>query len=125
MSCPDFRGSRAHLLGLLSGTERSDEPPCPSYFADLITAAHVVRLSWPLGAHLLPSARLQVLLDTHAAPLAALVRRQTAEPRPRRTGARAAPADSTQCAALWSGRGHRAPAGSRRLTPARGHSRRV
>ncbi|MFE2722756.1 TniQ family protein [Kitasatospora sp. NPDC059327] len=82
------------------GTVRSDEPSFASYFADLIMAAHVIRLSWPLGAHLLPSARLQALLDTHAGPLTALVQRQTTGPHPRRTGARAAPTDSGQCAAL-------------------------
>ncbi|WP_030398336.1 TniQ family protein [Kitasatospora purpeofusca] len=90
-----------HHLHHVPDTAAKYESSPPSYFTDLIMAAHVIRLSWPLGAHLLPSAPLQTLLDAHAAPLTALVRRQTTGGhQPRRTGARAAPTDTAQCAAL-------------------------
>ncbi|MGW1810483.1 TniQ family protein [Streptomyces sp. NPDC002078] len=77
------------------------EPDGTSYFEDLILAAHLITLSWPTAADLIPSPYLQTRLDEHAAPIAELIQAGQAMGIPsRRTGARAAPADTSQRAAL-------------------------
>lgn len=76
-------------------------PDGTSYFEDVVLAAHLITLSWPAAADLIPSRYLQTRLDKHAAPIAELVQAGQAMGLPsRRTGARAAPADTTQRAAL-------------------------
>ncbi|MER6068701.1 TniQ family protein [Streptomyces sp. NPDC001817] len=76
-------------------------PSDPFYFPDLITAAHLIKLSWPAGRELLPSEALATALDTHAAPVVSAVASQSSNSTtlPLR-GTRAAPEDPTECGAL-------------------------
>ncbi|PBC92812.1 hypothetical protein BX281_0524 [Streptomyces sp. Ag82_O1-15] len=76
------------------------EKSTPYSFFDLITAAHLIKLSWPLGQHLLPSQALTDVLDTHAAPIAALAVSQRTIGGRQLTSARIAPSDAAQCGAL-------------------------
>ncbi|MFF3403678.1 hypothetical protein ACFYW6_34950 [Streptomyces sp. NPDC002659] len=81
-------------------------------------ATHLVKLSWPLGTELLPSDALAALVDAHAAPIAELLRTRSATKSSiRLTGARTAPDDTAQCAALLLAAetllGDRAPASLR------------
>ncbi|MFG3172342.1 TniQ family protein [Streptomyces sp. NPDC048200] len=71
----------------------------PSFF-DLITAARLIKFSWPLGENLLPSCALTAAIDTHSAPIASLAIRAGDRTGPLLTGAGAAPADALQCGAL-------------------------
>lgn len=77
------------------------EPDGNSYFEDLLLAAHLITLSWPTAADLIPSRSLQARLDEHAAPITELIQASQVTGLPsRRSGTRAAPADTTQRAAL-------------------------
>ncbi|MEU2108724.1 TniQ family protein [Streptomyces sp. NPDC019507] len=77
------------------------EPDATSYFEDVILAAHLITLSWPTAADLIPVRYLRTRLNEHAAPIAELIQAGPAMGLPsRRTGARAAPADTSQRAAL-------------------------
>ncbi|MFD6658270.1 TniQ family protein [Streptomyces parvus] len=77
------------------------DPDGTSYFDDMVLAAHLITLSWPAAADLIPSGYLQTRFDEHAAPIAELIQAGQATGLPsRRTGARAAPEDTTQRAAL-------------------------
>ncbi|MFQ6853503.1 hypothetical protein AAIB46_21765 [Streptomyces sp. 35M1] len=64
-------------------------------------AAHLIKLSWPTGAELLPSAATAALVDAHCAPLTVPAPTEhggSANSRHIRT--RPAPADPAQCGAL-------------------------
>ncbi|NUP20853.1 MAG: TniQ family protein [Streptomyces sp.] len=85
---------RRLLARLASGVEPIDR----CYFNDLIMAVQLVKLSWPLGAHALPSATLTDLVDAHVADASRLL--QASNGGSRRTGFRDPPADPAQCGAL-------------------------
>ncbi|NUK06837.1 TniQ family protein [Streptomyces lunaelactis] len=53
-------------LGQLRGP--ADEQTPQTYFADLITTARLITLSWPMGASFLPSTTLTDLVDEYATP---------------------------------------------------------
>ncbi|MBT2401381.1 TniQ family protein [Streptomyces sp. ISL-100] len=74
------------------------DPLAASFFADLVTATHLIKLSWPAGENLLPSADLASAVDARVAPLAA--ERSDSHTGHKLTGARTAPEDAVQCAAL-------------------------
>ncbi|MFD5192825.1 TniQ family protein [Streptomyces sp. NPDC058357] len=84
---------------------RSQSPTNPGelasglfFFPDLIVAAHLIRLSWPDGAHYTSSTSLADLIDRHVS--SAATRRRTSEPAGRRPAAWDAPEDPGECAAL-------------------------
>ncbi|MFD4864308.1 hypothetical protein [Streptomyces sp. NPDC058412] len=71
-----------------------------SFFADLITATQLIKLSWPLGRQLLPSASLAGIVDAHAAPIAALIADRGSRPKGQLLGLRNPPAGAALCGAL-------------------------
>ncbi|MFI1700892.1 hypothetical protein ACH419_33700 [Streptomyces bobili] len=89
-----------HLSDRLETQISDAEKSTPYSFFDLITAAHLIKLSWPLGQHLLPSQALTDVLDMHAAPIAALAVSQRTIGGRQLTSARIAPSDAAQCGAL-------------------------
>ncbi|MFF3663899.1 TniQ family protein [Streptomyces olivochromogenes] len=85
---------RRLLARLTPGVEVADR----DYFSDLIMAIQLIKLSWPLGTHLLPSRPLTDLIDTHVAEASRLL--QASDRSGRRTGFRDPPTDPAQCGAL-------------------------
>ncbi|MBE8477722.1 MULTISPECIES: TniQ family protein [Streptomyces] len=81
----------------MSGAAESDA----TYFPDLIAMTHLIKMTWPLGAELLPSSCLVDLVGTHAEPAAALI---SADRKERRSlslvGTKAPPSDPDVCGAL-------------------------
>lgn len=72
-----------------------------SFFPDLVSAAQLIKLSWPTGSNLLPSSGLADLVDQHAGPIVALAASQPASTiRGHLAARRMAPDDTAQCAAL-------------------------
>ncbi|WP_395298010.1 TniQ family protein [Kitasatospora hibisci] len=77
------------------------QPADPSFFPDPVMATHLIKLSWPAGASLLPSAALTALVDEHCAPITELATTQRgASADSRHIETRPAPTDSAQCGAL-------------------------
>ncbi|MFE6843789.1 TniQ family protein [Streptomyces sp. NPDC057686] len=79
--------------------DESGQTANPHYFRDLVTLAHLIKFSWPLGADLVHSAPLVSLIDAHAAPIARQLG-QPLGPGPRPASPWRAPDDPAQCAAL-------------------------
>lgn len=76
-------------------------PADKSFFPDLVMAAHLIRLSWPVGEALLPSQALATLVDTHCAPVAPSAPAQRgASSDHRHLDTRYTPTDPAQCGAL-------------------------
>lgn len=55
-------------LRLAPGRLPADEQTPQTYFADLITTARLITMSWPMGATFLPSTALAGLVDEYAMP---------------------------------------------------------
>ena len=74
------------------------------YFPDLIAAAQLIKLSWPVGSALAASDAMATLIDSHAEPIVAALkdkRSGTSGPHARRLpGLWSAPDNSAQCGAL-------------------------
>lgn len=80
---------------------RLSRPADKSFFPDLVMAAHLVRLSWPVGEALLPSQALAALVDTHCAPVPPPAPAQRGASSPHRhLETRYTPTDPAQCGAL-------------------------
>ncbi|MGW6401256.1 hypothetical protein [Streptomyces sp. NPDC055134] len=78
------------------GTEQVDDP---YYFLDLVTLAHLIKFSWPLGADLTRSDHLASQIDCHVTPITGQLG-QPLGPGPRPVSPWQAPDDPAQCAAL-------------------------
>jgi hypothetical protein len=85
---------RRLLARLTSSVEVTDR----YYFTDLIMAIQLVKLSWPVGTHLLPNRPLADLVDAHADEASWFL--QASDRTGRRTGFRDPPTDPAQCGAL-------------------------
>ncbi|MGW0633949.1 TniQ family protein [Streptomyces sp. NPDC002758] len=73
------------------------------YFSDLIATAHLIKLTWPLGAEFLPSAHLRGLVQAYAEPLLAQITAQQPNQQQKAAnnrGTKIAPSDSALCGAL-------------------------
>ncbi|MFB6932141.1 hypothetical protein [Streptomyces chartreusis] len=71
------------------------------YFPDLITATHLIKLSWPRGSDLLPSGPLTDRVDDHVGPiLSAITSQRERTGSTTLTGTRTAPDDPVVCGAL-------------------------
>jgi transposase len=73
------------------------------YFSDLIATSHLIKLTWPLGAEFLPSARLKGLVQGHVEPLLAQItakQQNKQQKSANNRGAKIAPSDSALCGAL-------------------------
>ena len=73
------------------------------YFSDLIATAHLIKLTWPLGAEFLPFARLQGLVQAYVEPLLAQITARQQNQRQKAADNRRtkiAPSDSALCGAL-------------------------
>ncbi|MEU1891194.1 hypothetical protein [Streptomyces pristinaespiralis] len=88
------------LLERITARRHPTTPADHPFFFDLITATHLIKLSWPLGENLLASATLAGAVDAHAAPIAALTAGRGSRPNGQLVGVRTAPTDSAQCGAL-------------------------
>lgn len=76
-------------------------PTDPFYLPDLVTATHLIKLSWPAGRELLPSDTLTTLVDRHASPIVSAIAARNSDPQASTLqGSRAAPPDSATCGAL-------------------------
>ncbi|MGY3062171.1 hypothetical protein ACVWZD_006469 [Streptomyces sp. TE3672] len=84
-----------------------------TYFSDLILTAHLILLSWPLGASLLPSPALADLVDRYATAPEHFSSSKGFH------GTRTAPRDAAQCAAVLLAAA--TALGDRRLLPLREH----
>ncbi|MFF3290902.1 hypothetical protein [Streptomyces sp. NPDC003023] len=79
----------------------SRQPVDPSFFPDLVMATHLIKLSWPAGAELLPSDALASLVDAQCAPVAVSGTTEEGSSANRRhVQTRPAPPDAAQCGAL-------------------------
>ncbi|NUR03655.1 MAG: TniQ family protein [Streptomyces sp.] len=113
---PDHESSNLtaeDLQLLLKLQERIDErlrPPidgtdspaaADAFFPDLITATHLIKLSWPTGRQLLPSDTLAAIIDTHTMPFLSVSSEvDGASNAVNFRRVRNAPADSAACGAL-------------------------
>ncbi|NUK83651.1 TniQ family protein [Streptomyces lunaelactis] len=88
---------------LVPTSPESDDasPMGSSFFPDLITTTHLIKLTWPLGEAYVPSTPLADLIDRQAARVAALVEaRREGRADAKLIGTRTAPGDAAQCGAL-------------------------
>ncbi|WP_392872750.1 TniQ family protein [Streptomyces sp. LN499] len=88
----------------LTPGHNDSEPPDPLaafFFPDLITATHLIKLSWPAGRSLLPSDAMTAAIDAYASPILSAINAQIrgAEKTGFR-GARIAPDDALVSGAL-------------------------
>jgi transposase len=77
--------------------------PAGSYFSDLIATTHLIKLTWPLGAEFLPSARLEGLVQAYVEPLLVQITAQYQNKNQKAASNRKskiAPSDSALCGAL-------------------------
>ncbi|OLZ73393.1 hypothetical protein AV521_04760 [Streptomyces sp. IMTB 2501] len=89
-----------HQLAPVAAESADSQPG--GLFPDLILAGQLIKLSWPVGADLAPSDAIAALVDSHAAPIAAILDgpQATAPGRYLRIPDRSAPDDPAQRGAL-------------------------
>lgn len=94
---------RALLIDLQQRLDADVDSDGGSAIPDLLLVTHLIKLSWPLGTSLLPTAPLTELLDRHLSPITQLLQEQRG-PAPvgskKLTGVRTPPTDAGECAAL-------------------------
>ena len=94
---------RALLIDLQQRLDADLHSDGSAAIPDLVLVTHLIKLSWPLGTSLLPTAPLTELLDRHLSPITQLLHEQPG-PAPagskKLTGVRTPPTDPGECAAL-------------------------
>ena len=94
---------RALLIDLQQRLDADVDSDGGSAIPDLLLVTHLIKLSWPLGTSLLPTAPLTELLDRHLSPITQLLQEQRG-PAPvgskKLTGERTPPTDTGECDAL-------------------------
>ena len=85
----------------LTDPRRVGDPMGISFFPDLISATHLIKLTWPMGETYVLAQELAMLVEEHAAPVVAVVQaRRAGDTGARLNSLRAVPADGAQCGAL-------------------------
>jgi hypothetical protein len=86
---------------MLTDPPRVGDPMSISFFPDLISTTHLIKLTWPMGETYVLSQELAMLVEEHAAPVVAMVQaRRAGDTGARLNSLRAVPADAAQCGAL-------------------------
>ncbi|MFJ2915559.1 TniQ family protein [Streptomyces sp. NPDC087228] len=91
------------IIARLTPTDppRVGDPMSISFFPDLISTAHLIKLTWPMGETYIPSQELAMLVEEHAALVVAMVQaRRAGDTGANLNSVRAVPDDAAQCGAL-------------------------